>query len=375
MPNLKLHIVSFDVPYPADYGGAIDVFYKLKNLHRAGCEIYLHCYEYGRQHSTELNKYCKEVWYYPRITGIKGSSFVYPYIVYSRRDKELLKRLESIDAPILFEGVHTTYFLQEENLAERFKAIRTHNIEHEYYKQLFDKEEKFFKKTFFAIEAALLKKYERDLKDANAFFALSKADDAYFAKAYPGAIHDCIPAFHPYDEVKIKTGLGDYCLYHGNLSHPENREAAIYLLKEVFPHINSSFIIAGRNPDEELIALCNKLPNGKVMANPTEVEMTALIENAQVHVLPTFQATGLKLKLLYALFNGRHVLVNNEMLHGSGLEQACHIATDNLQFIGAIKNLMELPFTDADVANRSEILAKDYNNLANAKRLLTYLPH
>jgi len=43
----KLHIVSFDVPYPANYGGVIDVFYKLKALHSLGIEIYFHVFEYG----------------------------------------------------------------------------------------------------------------------------------------------------------------------------------------------------------------------------------------------------------------------------------------------------------------------------------------
>ena len=36
MPDKHLHIVSFSIPYPANYGGVIDVFYKLVALHKAG---------------------------------------------------------------------------------------------------------------------------------------------------------------------------------------------------------------------------------------------------------------------------------------------------------------------------------------------------
>lgn len=43
-PITKLHIVAFDVPYPPDYGGVIDIFYKLKSLNDAGCKIYFHCF-------------------------------------------------------------------------------------------------------------------------------------------------------------------------------------------------------------------------------------------------------------------------------------------------------------------------------------------
>ena len=30
--NNKLHIVCFDVPFPATYGGVMDVFYKIRSL-------------------------------------------------------------------------------------------------------------------------------------------------------------------------------------------------------------------------------------------------------------------------------------------------------------------------------------------------------
>ncbi len=159
MQNKALHIVSFDVPYPPDYGGAIDVFYKIKALHSLGCKIYLHCYEYGRGEAEALQQYCEQAWYYQRDTGIKGLSLTKPYIVSSRCAEALLLRLQSIDAPILFEGVHTTYFLRHPSLKERFKAIRVHNVEHEYYHMLAQKAKNAFEKIFFSVESLLLKKY------------------------------------------------------------------------------------------------------------------------------------------------------------------------------------------------------------------------
>ena len=61
MSSLKLHIVSFDNPYPPNYGGVIDVFYKLKHLHASGVKIYLHAFEYGRKPAKELNQFCEKV--------------------------------------------------------------------------------------------------------------------------------------------------------------------------------------------------------------------------------------------------------------------------------------------------------------------------
>ncbi|MDD4213410.1 MAG: hypothetical protein PHR81_01225 [Bacteroidales bacterium] len=58
MPDNHLHIIAFDIPVPVNYGGAIDIFYKLKYLHKEGIKIHLHCFEYDRKPSTQLNGYC-----------------------------------------------------------------------------------------------------------------------------------------------------------------------------------------------------------------------------------------------------------------------------------------------------------------------------
>ncbi|HAH56859.1 MAG TPA: mannosyltransferase, partial [Bacteroidales bacterium] len=94
MPERHLHIVAFDIPYPPNYGGVIDVFYKLKALCQQGIKIHLHCFEYpGRERAPELEDYCMEVLYYPRLTGLKSALSPIPYIVKSRRSPALISRL------------------------------------------------------------------------------------------------------------------------------------------------------------------------------------------------------------------------------------------------------------------------------------------
>lgn len=349
------------------------MYYKLKALHDAGAEIYLHCFAYGRAENNELAKLCKEVWYYPRKTGIGGISLSKPYIVNSRRNELLLQRLQQIDAPILFEGVHTTYYIDHPSLANRIKAIRNHNVEWNYYQQLYLKEPHPFKKLFFKTESHLLKTYETQLQNADVFLPLSMADTAYFQQQYPSAKHSFIAPFHLYNRVESKEGIGDYCLYHGNLSHPENIEAALFLLQEVFNDMDTPLIIAGKNPDQGIIEACSKLPHCSIVANPDETKMQELIRDAHIHILPTFQPTGMKLKLLYALFKGRHVLVNNNMLHGTGLDALCHIAATAVDFKSQLQQLMRTPLTQNDIAYRNAVLQKDYNNQRNAEKILTYL--
>ena len=68
MTEQHLHIISFDIPYPPNYGGVVDIFFKLRALSSLGVKIHLHCFQYGRLKSVELDKLCFSVNYYQRKT-------------------------------------------------------------------------------------------------------------------------------------------------------------------------------------------------------------------------------------------------------------------------------------------------------------------
>ena len=135
--DLHLHIIAFDIPYPPDYGGVIDVYYKIKTLCEAGIKIHLHCFEYNRKPEKKLEELCFSVNYYPRKSGIKTHLSLKPYIVGSRISAELEKNLLKDRYPILFEGLHTCHPLKDSRFAKRYKIYRESNIEHQYYFHLF----------------------------------------------------------------------------------------------------------------------------------------------------------------------------------------------------------------------------------------------
>ena len=136
MTGKYLHIVSFNVPYPPDYGGIIDIFHKIRSLKNAGINVILHAFTYERPPAIELERYCHKIFYYPRKTGWQSQLKLKPYIIHSRRSHELLKNLASDSWPVLFEGLHTTTYLDHPLLHDKFRIVRTHNIEHQYYMQL-----------------------------------------------------------------------------------------------------------------------------------------------------------------------------------------------------------------------------------------------
>jgi hypothetical protein len=364
-----LHIVSFDVPFAANYGGIIDVFYQLKALHSMGISITMHCFAYGPDAKrTALEKYCTTVNYYPRSNYWRYLFSKTPFIIASRSHADLLKNLCVDDSPILFEAIHSTSFVHHPLLQHRTKVVRTLNVESDYYQQLAENENNFFKKIYYKTEAKRLLHYENTQLHNTKIACIAKHDVDYFSNLYGKQYCHYVGPFHGFDTVNILPTTGNYSLYHGNLSVAENETSALWLIQEVFSKIPTKLIIAGSNPSENLFKMATA-SNIELIANPTDVQLQTLIQQAQINVLPSFQNTGLKLKLMNALYNGKHCLVNPIMLTGTALQDVCTIATTSTEWHQTILQLMEKPFNTLQIENRKNKLEAEFSVSKHARVL------
>jgi len=361
-----LHIVMHDVPWPADFGGVVDLFYKLKSLHAVGLKIHLHCFLNKRPQQEILHKYCETVHYYKR-RKLSAFSLHIPFIVNSRKNDALLLNLQKDNYPVLFEGIHCTYYLFKNKLAGRKVFIRLHNVEYRYYEQLAKHESNFLKKIYFQHEAKLLKKYERVIANRAQILTVSTDDAELYEKEFAAKSIGFLPVFLPYERVSSLEGEGKYCLYHGNLSINENETAAIWLIEKLFLTLQIPLVIAGKNPSKKLLRIAGKNKYISIVVSPSEINMQLLIANAQINILPSFNNTGVKLKLLNALFNGRHCLVNHAGVEGSALNELCTIANDEPAFKEKIVALFNQPFTQKEMQHRSAALKNIYNNKKSAE--------
>jgi hypothetical protein len=87
-------------------------------------------------------------------------------------------------------------------------------------------------------------------------------------------------------------------------------------------------------------------------------------------VLPSFNNTGIKLKLINALYNGRHCVVNDNAVRGSGLEDACHVGSTSNAIASIIIQLYHHPFSEEEIVLRKRLLGQIFDNKQNAKRLI-----
>lgn len=375
MSSRHIHIVSFDVPYPPDYGGVIDVFYCIHALHRAGIAITLHCtYKGTLTHYPELEQLCNKVYYYERYIGYISQLRLLPYGIVSRINDSLLNNLQQDNDPIIFEGLVSCYYLSHPSLAPRNKIFRECNIEHDYYRGLAKASHSLWKTVFYHIEAWKLQRYEPIILHASSIAAVAHQDEQYFKFHYPKIPTYYIPSFHGSTTIHTQEGKGDYILYHGNLQLAENENAALYLLQNIVPALpECNFIFAGRRPSNQLKEQVANYANVTLIDSPDSVHMEQLIREAQIHLLPTFQATGLKLKLLNVLYNGRFVIVNPPMVHGTDVASLCHIANSTDEIITLCRQLSKQSFSKQNLQNRETILNQIYNDNANLQKLLALL--
>ena len=218
-----LHIVCLDVPFPPDYGGAVDMFYKIKALYEAGIKIHLHYFSYNhRGNPNELNGYCETINIYERKTGHKSFSFELPYIVASRINNTLIENLNKDTYPVLLEGIHCSGVARYLKPGTRKILVRLHNDESAYYKQLADAELRFLKKMYYRNEGRLLQTYQQNLPENCLYAAICEKDVNVFNNQYhlKNTIH--LPAFIPFTQIESQEGIGNFCLYQGNLSVSEN---------------------------------------------------------------------------------------------------------------------------------------------------------
>ncbi|HSZ25807.1 MAG TPA: hypothetical protein VK766_08825 [Cytophagaceae bacterium] len=357
LENKFLNIIAYDVPFPPNYGGVIDIYYKVKALASLGIRINLHCFvNRNKAYSDELYDICENVYYYKRENGFSYFSSL-PHIVNSRRSENLIFNLLQNDHPILFEGIHTCYYLSAPELKNRKKMVRIQDVEPEYYYNLYKNASGLFHKQYFYMESIRLRKYEKILHYADTLITLNIKDQEYYKKLFPEKEIINLAPFSAHSTVDIKEGMGSYALFHSNLTEADNKSAAIFLLKEVVKDTKVPFIIAGKDPDSELKHLC-KERKVKILANPSDEKLDELIRNAQVNILVSFMPCGSKIKIYPALYHGRHCLVNSNMVRGSSFADVCHVSDSEDVLRNDLLQLMQQPFTKEEIQRREEVFGE-----------------
>lgn len=350
------------------------MFYKIKALYEAGGKIILHYFDYKPFRNTkEIAPFCSAIYAYKRKNLFQSLPLSRPFVVASRINEDLIHRLNEDRHPVLLEGLHVSGIVPFLHKGERV-VLRMHNDEASYYHHLAKTELSLLKRMYFIQESRLLQTYQKKFEKAIRLACLSETDQQALREKYGFYNLSFIPAFLPWQKVESKAGKGDYCLYHGNLSVSENSKAAQWLIQNVFSQLPIPFVIAGKEIPKTLFEQAKKHQQITFVNNPPEDEMEALIKDAHIHVLPSVNSTGVKLKLLHALFKGRYCVTNDNGAKGTGISRGIVVKNTGGEWRDAITALWQQAFSAAEIEERKEIVNL-YDNHTNAQKLSALWTH
>lgn len=366
-----LDVVSFAVPYPPVYGGAIDSYYRLVALSELGVRIRFHCFTYGdKQPAKQLESICSEVYYYPRKNNPLLVLSRRPFIMSSRMSGQLISRLSEHSGPILFDGMHTCGIIDHPSLQHRPRYVRMHNIEWEYYLFLSQTAASWWKRLHFKRESIKLRKAEISvLRSVDAVMAISSYDSDYYSQRHENVT--LIRPFHQFTEVSMGLGEGTYVLLQGDLSIDDNFNST-YFVAKLCAKLGVPCKIAGRSPAQGGKEKLAALQNIETHYDVSDDEMFKLMKEAQVHIIDASISSGFKLKLISSLFTARHVVARRTLV-SKRLRQAVMTFSDRSEIESLVRPLMMRPISPEDIAYRKNVLLPEFSNAHNARELMAII--
>jgi glycosyltransferase involved in cell wall biosynthesis len=226
--------------------------------------------------------------------------------------------------------------------------LNHHNIESQMMLKRYEKEKKFFRKTYFKREARKIREYERNIclkcvmnlvvSDLDALRLKETIGDNINMTVIPNGVD--LEYFKPSKCVDHNIGG---LVFAGGMSYYPNREAMLYFLHEIWPILrkdnpNRRVTIVGRNPPKELCNIDNE-PN--IVATGYVEDVRPYIDSAKIYICPITNGGGTRLKILDALAMAKPLVATAFAVEGLGLvEEEHYLRADNAsEFVAQIKRL------------------------------------
>ena len=345
-----VHIICAEVPWPADHSKAIDSFCQIKELFEHGLKIHLHYFCSDLHcHPTELNRYCESVHKYQKKEN--------KALLFSSDDQEpdFQESINKDNYPVIVEGVYCSGVLSTISQPNRKILVRMYDDECRNCDQAAKYASPFLQKYKLNKLSKNFRQIENSLPEQPIYvFSIPENAESFHAQ-YPDKGVVYLPLLYPFNEIISETGSGNFCLYHGDLSDACNEKAAHWLLTKVFNDMNVPIVVAGRHASRRIQKLAHLYSHSCFIADPSTTEIEDLIRKAHIHVLPSFSYKKPELKLIHALHAGRHCIVNEEAIAGTGLEETCYTAATPAAFKSVILQLLHRPFEEPEIKLRENI--------------------
>lgn len=334
---MKILMVSSYLPYPLFSGGHIRLYNILKLLSEKH-KITLICEKRDWQTEEdvlEVKKVCEHVetverkkqWTVPNI--IKTEFSLSPFLVVGHTNKDMKKKIKKALDGENFDLIHieTFYVMQNMPKTDIPIVLVEHNIEYLVY-QRFANMAPIFVQPLLSLDVLKLKYRERYFwQKATKLVVVSEAEKKFIKRKDVALVPNGVDI----EKFKVQSskfkvqGEERRILFIGDFKWLENRDAAEWILKEIWPEINSKFKVQSLKFNLKLWIVGKKIPDSiKKLTNDENVifdenapnETSEIFRQADLLLAPIRVGGGTSFKILEAMASGTPVVTTRLGIEG-----------------------------------------------------------
>lgn len=369
--------IAPECPLPANSGGRMATWKKIEyTAPRYDILFFGICDDsYEMDEISEMEKKCKGVYLYPREKNVSVfiKSIFYPYPAVSRWNKCMTSDISRCISKynvhcIIVEYPQMVGVIASDDQKKVKIIINQQNIEWKTGLNIAKGIANPIKKLVFVAVSLQQKRYEESLyksENISAYTFVSIDDKSYFEKNYGKSNTYLIPIGSEILKNESVISKNNHtAVFVGKMSYEPNKEAAIWLLKDIWPVVmkeisDAKLYIVGKDPSDEIVLLAKSMKNvivtGTVKSTEKYYNMSNLV------LVPVKHGGGVKVKLLEALGHGKVVITTSKGLEGTIIKDGCHVlAADDNDFANACIDVMNNPKNYKHLAENGLALMKDH---------------
>lgn len=315
---MKILMITPYLPYPLVSGGQIRTYNLLKNLstkHKITLAAFIRDNS-EKKFLENLRPYCRKIIIFKRRkawspVNIALAAFTpYPFLVSIYYDPNVKKAIKNELARESYDLIHAETFYVMPNIPETQTPIYLVEqvIEYLVYQKFVEGLPvwAFLLKTLLLFDVAKIKWWEKYYwRKAKRLAAMSK-DDKDFIKDLDSTLKVDVVAngvdLEFFSKTKKERPKAPTVLFVGNFKWLPNKDAAKYLVKEIWPHIkkeikNSKLWIVGRNPPPAV----KNLASSDIKVDSNIEDIRKAYAKSSVLLAPIRNGRGTKYKILEAM--------------------------------------------------------------------------
>ena len=321
------------LPYPLVSGGQIRTYNLLKNLsskHKITLASFIRD-KSEEKYVKELTPYCVKVIILKRRKAWSPANIVlsaitpYPFLVSIYFDPFVKSKIKEELAKEKYDLIHAETFYVMPNIPQTKIPIFLVEqvIEYLVYQRFVESLPSwaFFIKPFLYFDVAKIKWWEKYYwKKAKRLAAMSADDKKFIQNLDSSLVVDVVANGVDLDffaKTKKQKNRKPTVLFVGNFKWLPNRDAAIYLAKNIWPHIksqggNAILWIVGRNPTSDILKLRSK----DIIVDSGIDDIRDAYAKSSVLLAPIRNGRGTKYKILEAMATKTPIVGTNLAIEG-----------------------------------------------------------